>query len=114
MEGYLQKYGVDGIDLVYAHNDDMALGAIEAIEAAGGVPGVDIKIVSIDAVKDGMQALVDGKINYIVECNPLLGELAADLVNKVLAGEDVQKAYYVEDGAFTQEQAAEVIDSRLY
>ncbi|MBJ7359446.1 ABC transporter substrate-binding protein, partial [Nocardioides sp.] len=55
MEGFLQKYGVDGIDLVYAHNDDMALGAIEAIEAAGGTPGEDIKIVSIDAVKDGMQ-----------------------------------------------------------
>ena len=88
MEGFLQKYGVDGIDLVYAHNDDMALGAIEAIEAAGGTPGEDIKIVSIDAVKDGMQALVDGKINFIVECNPLLGEQAADLVKKVLDGEE--------------------------
>ena len=73
MEGFLQKYGVDGIDLVYAHNDDMGLGAIEAIEAAGGTPGEDIKIVTIDAVKDGMQALVDGKINFIVECYPLLG-----------------------------------------
>ena len=92
MEGFLQKYGVDGIDLLYAHNDDMALGAIEAIEAAGGVPGEDIKIVSIDAVKDGMQALVDGKINFIVECNPLLGELAAGLVTDVLAGKDVEKA----------------------
>ena len=88
MEGFLQKYGVDGIDLVYAHNDDMALGAIEAIEAAGGTPGEDIKIVSIDAVKDGMQALVDGKINFIVECNPLLGEQAADLVKKVLDGDE--------------------------
>ncbi|SFS14459.1 simple sugar transport system substrate-binding protein [Microbacterium sp. cf046] len=113
MEGFLQKYGSD-IDLLYAHNDDMALGAIDAIEAAGLVPGVDIKIVSIDAVKDGMQALVDGKINYIVECNPLLGELAAGLVTDVLAGTDVDKAYYVEDQSFTQEQAAEVIDSRLY
>ena len=74
MEGFLQKYGVDGIDLVFAHNDDMALGAIEAIEAAGGKPGEDIKIVSIDAVHDGMQALIDGKINFIVECNPLLGD----------------------------------------
>ena len=91
MEGFLQKYGVDGIDLVYAHNDDMALGAIEAIEAAGGTPGEDIQIVSIDAVKDGMQALVDGKINFIVECNPLLGELAAGLVKDVLAGDDVEK-----------------------
>lgn len=114
MEGFLQKYGVDGIDLVYAHNDDMALGAIEAIEAAGAVPGVDIQIVSIDAVKDGMQALVDGKINFIVECNPLLGELAAGLVTDVLAGKDVEKKVYVSDQTFNQEQAAEVIDSRLY
>jgi ABC-type sugar transport system substrate-binding protein len=114
MEGFLQKYGVDGIDLVYAHNDDMALGAIEAIEAAGAEPGVDIQIVSIDAVKDGMQALVDGKINFIVECNPLLGDLAAGLVKDVLAGEEVEKKVYVEDQTFTQEQAAEVIDERLY
>lgn len=114
MEGFIQKYGVDGIDLLYAHNDDMALGAIEAIEAAGGVPGEDIQIVSIDAVKDGMQALVDGKINYIVECNPLLGEQAAELVKQVLDGEEVDKQYFVEDQTFTQEQAAEVIDSRPY
>ena len=114
MEGFIQKYGIDGIDLLYAHNDDMALGAIEAIEAAGGVPGEDIQIVSIDAVKDGMQALVDGKINYIVECNPLLGDLAAGLVKDVLAGEEVEKSVYVEDQSFTQEQAAEVIDSRPY
>lgn len=114
MEGFLQKYGVDGIDLVYAHNDDMALGAIEAIEAAGAEPGVDIKIVSIDAVKDGMQALVDGKINFIVECNPLLGELAAGLVKDVLAGNEVEKKVYVTDESFTQEQAAAVIDERKY
>jgi simple sugar transport system substrate-binding protein len=114
MEGFLQKYGVDGIDLVFAHNDDMALGAIEAIEAAGGKPGEDIKIVSIDAVHDGLQALIDGKINFIVECNPLLGDYAADLVKKVLDGTDVQKQNYAEDGSFTKEQATEVIDSRPY
>jgi ABC-type sugar transport system substrate-binding protein len=114
MEGFLQKYGVDGIDLVFAHNDDMALGAIEAIEAAGGKPGEDIKIVSIDAVHDGLQALIDGKINFIVECNPLLGDYAADLVKKVLDGTDVQKQNYAEDGSFTKEQAADVIDSRPY
>ena len=114
MEGYLQKYGVDGIDLVFAHNDDMALGAIEAIEAAGGKPGKDINIVSIDGVNDGMQALVDGKINYIVECNPLLGDHAADLVKKVIAGTAVEKKYFAKDGSFTQEQAKAVIDSRPY
>ncbi len=114
MEGFLGKYGADGIDLVYAHNDDMALGAIEAIEAAGATPGEDIKIISIDAVKDGMLALIDGKINFIVECNPLLGDLAAGIVKDVLAGKTVEKTHYVTDQSFTPEQAAEVIDSRLY
>ncbi|WP_084106159.1 ABC transporter substrate-binding protein [Demequina sp. NBRC 110056] len=114
MEGYIAQYGIEGIDLVFAHNDDMGLGAIEAIEAAGGVPGEDIKIITIDAVKDGMQALVDGKINYIVECNPLLGDLAAGLVKDVLAGNEVEKTVYVEDQAFDQAAAAEVIDSRAY
>jgi simple sugar transport system substrate-binding protein len=114
IEGFLQVHGVDGIDLVYAHNDDMALGAIEAIEAAGGAPGTDIQIVSIDAVHDGMVALIDGKINYIVECNPLLGELAADLVKAVLAGEQVEKRTYVEDQTFTQEQAEEALPDRAY
>ena len=113
MEGFLQKYG-DTIDLVYAHNDDMALGAIDAIEAAGLKPGEDIKIISIDAVKDGMLALIDGKINFIVECNPLLGELAAGLVKDVLAGKTVEKTVYVKDQSFTPEQAAEVINDRLY
>lgn len=114
MEGFLQKYGVDGIDLVYAHNDDMALGAIEAIEAAGAVPGEDIKIISIDAVHDGMQALADGKINYIVECNPLLGDKAAALVKAVLNGESVDKRTIVEDQAFDQEAAIAALPDRKY
>ncbi|WP_199423424.1 ABC transporter substrate-binding protein [Actinotalea solisilvae] len=109
MEGFLSKYGVDGIDLVYAHNDDMALGAIDAIEAAGAVPGEDIKIISIDAVHDGMQALAD-----IVECNPLLGEKAAELVKAVVAGETVEKRTIVEDEAFDQEAAKAALPDRKY
>ena len=114
MEGFLQKYGPDGIDLVYAHNDDMALGAIDAIEAAGLTPGTDIQIVSIDAVRDGMQALADGKINYIVECNPLLGELAAGLVKDILAGNEVERTIFVEDQEFDQEAAIEALPDRKY
>ncbi len=114
MEGFLQKYGADGIDLVFAHNDDMALGAIDAIEAAGLVPGVDIQIVSIDGVHDGMQALADGKINYIVECNPLLGEQAAQLVKDVVAGKTVEKATFAVDGAFDQEAAIAALPDRKY
>jgi len=113
MEGFLQKYGGE-IDLLFAHNDDMGLGALDAIEAAGLVPGEDIKIVTIDAVHDGMQALADGKFNFIVECNPLLGEKVADLVKKVLAGDSVAKREIVEDQTFTQEQAKEVLPTRPY
>ena len=112
MEGFLQAH--DDIDLVFAHNDDMGLGAIEAIEAAGLVPGEDIKIVTIDAVKDGMQALADGKINYIVECNPLLGPDLAEIIKAVVAGEPVEKRIVVEDLAFDQAAAVEALPDRQY
>jgi ABC-type sugar transport system substrate-binding protein len=102
------------INLIYAHNDDMGLGAIEAIEAAGKVPGKDIKIVTVDAVKDGMTALSEGKINYIVECSPLLGPQLMDVVKKVKAGESVPKRILTEETTFTPEQAKEALPSRQY
>jgi simple sugar transport system substrate-binding protein len=102
------------IDMIYAHNDDMGLGAIEAIEAAGKVPGKEIKIVTVDAVKDGMTALAAGKINYIVECSPLLGPQLMDVVKKVKAGESVQKRILTEESAFTQAEAKEKLSSRQY
>ena len=102
------------INAVYAHNDDMALGAIEAIEAAGKVPGKDIQIISVDAVRDGMQALADGKINFIVECNPLLGDQLMDLAEKVVAGEDVPKRVVTDETTFTQEQAIAALPDRQY
>jgi len=113
MEGFLQKYGSE-INLLFAHNDDMGLGALDAIKAAGLVPGQDIQIVTIDAVKDGMQALADGEFNFIVECNPILGEKVAELVKKVVAGEEVEKSEIVPDGAFTQEDAVELLPTRPY
>jgi galactofuranose transport system substrate-binding protein len=102
------------IDLVYAHNDDMGLGAIEAIEAAGMTPGVDIKIVTVDAVRDGMQALADGKINFIVECSPLLGEQLVDIVKAINDGTEVEKRILTEETTFTQEQAIEALPDRKY
>ncbi len=113
MEGFLQKYG-DTINLLFAQNDDMALGAIDAIEAAGLVPGKDIQIVSIDGVHDGMQALADGKINYIVECQPLLGDQVAATVKDVLAGKTVEKKQYGVDGAFDQAAAIKALPDRKY
>jgi ABC-type sugar transport system substrate-binding protein len=103
-----------GVDLIFAHNDDMGLGAIEAIEAAGLVPGVDIKIVTIDAVKDGMQALADGKINYIVECSPLLGKQLVEIVKQINDGEEPEKRIITEETTFTQEQAIEALPDRQY
>jgi ABC-type sugar transport system substrate-binding protein len=102
------------INAVYAHNDDMGLGAIEAIEAAGKVPGKDIQIITVDAVKDGMQALADGKINFIVECNPLLGDQLMDLTKKVVAGEEVPNRVVTEETTFTQEQAIQALPERQY
>ncbi|GLY96650.1 ABC transporter substrate-binding protein [Actinoplanes sp. NBRC 103695] len=102
------------IDVLYAHNDDMGLGAIEAIEAAGKKPGVDIKIITVDAVKDGMQALADGKINFIVECSPLLGPQLMELVKKVKAGETVEPRILTEETTFTQAQAKEALPNRKY
>jgi galactofuranose transport system substrate-binding protein len=112
MEGFLQAN--PSIDLVFAHNDDMGLGAIEAIEAAGKVPGKDIKIVSVDAVHDGMQALADGKINFIAECSPLLGQQLADVVKQVMAGKTPEKRIITTETTFTQEQAKAALPTRKY
>ncbi|MEU4604042.1 ABC transporter substrate-binding protein [Kribbella sp. NPDC023972] len=112
MEAFLKSN--PDIDVLYAHNDDMGLGAIEAIEGAGKVPGKDIKIITVDAVKDGVQALADGKINYIVECSPLLGPQLVDLAKKVVNGEEVPARVVTEETTFTQEQAKKVLSSRQY
>ena len=102
------------IDLLFAHNDDMGLGAIDAIEAAGLKPGVDIKIVTIDAVHDGMQALADGKINFIAECSPLLGPQLMDLVKKVNAGQTVPTRIVTKETTFTRAQAKKALPTRKY
>jgi len=112
MEAFLKSH--KDINVLFAHNDDMALGAIEAIEAAGKVPGKDIKIISIDAVKDGMTALSEGKINYIVECNPLLGPQLMDVAKKVVAGETVPTRIETKETTFDQEQAKAALPTREY
>ncbi|WP_250034861.1 ABC transporter substrate-binding protein [Paractinoplanes maris] len=112
METFLKSQ--PDIDVLYAHNDDMGLGAIEAIEAAGKKPGTDIKIITVDAVKDGMTALSENKINFIVECSPLLGPQLMDLVKKAKAGETIPQRVLTEETTFTPEQAKEALPSRKY
>lgn len=113
MADMLQLFG-DDIDAVYAHNDDMAIGAIGAIEAYGLRPGKDIKIVSIDAIRDAFQMMIDGKLNATVECNPLLGPQFFELALKVVNNESVPKWLPSEEGVFLPEDAAEVMPSRRY
>jgi len=112
METFLNSH--DDIDVLYAHNDDMGLGAIEAIEAVGKTPGKDIKIITVDAVKDGMTALSEGKINFIVECSPLLGPQLMDLARTVADGGSVEKRVLTEETTFTPEQAKEALPERQY
>jgi len=114
MEAFLKSPQGKDIQAVYAHNDDMALGAIQAIEEAGKRPGQDIKVVSIDAVKGAFEAMVAGKLNCTVECNPLLGPAAFDAVEKALAGQTLQKKTSVQDQVFEQARAKDVIGSRKY
>jgi simple sugar transport system substrate-binding protein len=113
MEAFLKKYGAE-ITALYAHNDDMALGAIQAIEEFGLKPGTDIKIVSIDAVRGAFQAMVDGKLNVTVECNPLLGPQFYDLALKVVNGEEVPKWVPSEESVYYPDNAAEILPTRQY
>ncbi|MEV4377129.1 ABC transporter substrate-binding protein [Streptosporangium sp. NPDC049644] len=112
MEAFLKAH--KDIDVLFAHNDDMGLGAIEAIEGAGLKPGTDIKIITIDAVRDGMQALADGKINFIAECSPLLGPQLMDLVKKAVKGEQIPQRVLTEETTFTPEQAKTALPDRKY
>ena len=113
MEAFLKTKG-ENIDVLFAHNDDMAIGAIQAIEEYGLVPGKDIIIVSIDAVRGAFEAMMEGKLNCTVECSPLLGPQLFDAVEALSRGESVPKRIVTEEGVFPQEVAAEVIDSRAY
>ena len=112
MESFLKSQSK--IDLLFAQNDDMGLGALDAIQAAGLTPGKDIKIVTVDATHDGMQALADGKFNYVVECNPLLGPQLMDLVKKVAAGQSVPNRILTKETAFDQAAAKAALPSRQY
>lgn len=112
MEAFLKAD--KNIQAVYAHNDDMALGAIQAIEESGKVPGKDITVVSIDGVKAAFEAMVEGKLNATVECNPLLGPFVFDAIDKILAGQPVEKKTVVVDKVYDASTANTVIASRQY
>ena len=126
MESFLKS--IDKIDVLLAQNDGMAMGAIEAIKAAGKVPGVDIIIVGCDAVKTAFDAIVAGEMNATIECTPLYSGAVIPLIKALEEGETFGREImhpeefgfcmdggivYSADGRVT-EKAADVIDQRVY
>lgn len=114
MEAFLKSPIGGDVTAVYAHNDDMALGAIQAIEEAGKKPGKDIIIVSIDGVKDAFTAMVEGKLNCTVECNPLLGPPLFDAIDAVMAKKPLEKRTIMKDGIFDEASASAELPNRKY
>ncbi|NLP63145.1 ABC transporter substrate-binding protein [Paraburkholderia sacchari] len=113
MEAFAKTYG-NKINVVYAHNDDMALGAIQAMEEAGMKPGKDVSVVSFDATKGGFQAMIAGKMNVDVECSPLLGPQLMSAVKDVVAGKQLPKRIVTNETVFPESVAAQVLPSRKY
>ncbi|MBH1983034.1 MAG: ABC transporter substrate-binding protein [Burkholderiales bacterium] len=113
MEAFLKAEGKK-INVLYAHNDDMAIGAIQAIEEAGMKPGKDIIIISIDGVKGAFEAMIAGKLNVTVECSPLLGPQLMSIARDVVAGKPVPARITTVEGVFPAEVAAKEFPNRKY
>jgi ribose transport system substrate-binding protein len=108
MENIIQAKGKE-ITAVYAHNDEMALGAIQALKSAGLNPGKDILIVSIDGQKSALEAIIRGEMNVTVESNPRFGPLAFDTLEKFLRGEQIPPKIILEDRFFDATNAQQFV-----
>ena len=95
---------------VYAQNDEMAIGAIMALKAAGIEPGIDVTVISIDGEKDALKAILTGDLHASIECTPFFGPIAFDIIDKHIKGEHIEFIYINEDRIFTKDNAAEFID----
>lgn len=112
MESFLKQYS--DIDVVVAQNDNMAFGAIDALKNAGKNPGEDVVVISFDSVRAAFEAMIAGDLNVTVECNPLHGPRVVEIINKLEAGEAVEKLQYVEEGIYSAETAVDDIKTREY
>ena len=112
METFLKQY--DDIDVVFAENDNMAWGAVDAIKAAGKQPGKDIIIICFDAVHETFNKMMAGEINCAVECNPLHGPRVDSIIKTLEAGGTVDKIAYVDEGVFDEANAEAMLPTRKY
>lgn len=103
------------IDVVYCENDNEAFGAIEALEEMGYECGKDVKVISFDATRGCLQLCMEGKISLAVECNPLLGPMASNIIRQLEKGEQPDKQNYVKESCYTPDDLTQAfIDSREY
>lgn len=114
MSRFLEKPREEWPQVLYSHNDDMAIGAIDAIELAGLKPGHDIIIISVDGTRRAIESMIEGKINAVVECNPLLGPLLVQATKEIMAGRTLPKRMVPPEDIFTQETAALEVHNRKY
>jgi len=112
MEAFLKKYEGE-IDGAFIHNDNMAIGAVEAMKAAGVEPG-EIAIVSVDGTRGGFQLMMDGWVQADVECNPLLGPQVMEMALALANGESVEPEVLTNETIYYPEEAEELLPSRLY
>ena len=102
------------IRVLFAHSDTMALGAVEAIEAAGFKPGSDILVISIEGSRKALEAIVAGKVNVSVECSPLLGPQLMNVVRDAAARKTVPRRVITQESVFTPENAAVELPNRAW
>ena len=98
----LEKYGNDGIDVIFSHNDAMTLGALDVLDRNGINAGKDIILITVDGEKEAVDALKAGKVNCVVQCTPNLGTAVMELVQKMKNGEHVSGTYHPEESMFTE------------
>ena len=108
MQNIAQSLGKQ-ITAVYAHNDEMALGAIQALKAAGRKPGTDVTVVSVDGQRAALEAIDRGEMGATVESNPRFGPLAFDTIEKLRKGEQIPPQIVLEDRLFDKSNAAQFV-----
>ena len=97
----LEKYGTEGIDVIYSHNDSMMLGVLDVLEQKGIRPGKDILLITVDGEKEAVNALKAGRINCVVQCTPKLGTAVMELVRSMKEGKEVSKITHPDEGVFS-------------
>lgn len=113
VQNYLTSNEWD-IDAIFAHNDEMALGAIEVLKEYGIKPGVDVKIMSVDGTADALTALKKGEMNCVAECTPLLGPQIMKAITDLMQGKELPLRIIADESVFTEDTPEELFRNRKY